>query len=122
MSMTRSCVRIARSLLSLPLDCAGDLVLTCTGDASRNRTLGFRLGSGETMADILESMHGAVAEGVATTKAAKALAEQLGVSTPIIVGLHSILHEGADVDDVISGLLCLPLSAELDGVFSLGIE
>ncbi|KAF6265825.1 NAD-dependent glycerol-3-phosphate dehydrogenase [Scenedesmus sp. NREL 46B-D3] len=92
----------------------GDLILTCTGDASRNRTLGYRLGQGESMASILAGMHGAVAEGVSTTRAAKLLADRLGLQVPIISGLYKILYEDADIDDVVRSLLCLPLTSELD--------
>eukprot|EP00775_Hariotina_reticulata_P007496 gene7496-7706_t len=82
-------------------------------------TLGYRLGKGESMQQIIESMQGAVAEGVQTTKAAKRLADKLGVSTPIIQGLYRLLFEGEDPDDMVSSLLCLPLTPELDGsVFS----
>lgn len=53
--------------------------------------MGLRLGRGESMQQIVDSMHGAVAEGVATTKAAKLLADKYGVPTPIIQGLYQIL-------------------------------
>lgn len=56
-----------------------------------DRTLGYRLGKGESMKQIIDSMQGAVAEGVQTTKAAKRLADKLGVSTPIIQGLYRLL-------------------------------
>ena len=55
----------------------GDLVLTCTGDLSRNRTVGFELGRGRTLPDIMASMH-SVAEGVKTTEATVALARKRG--------------------------------------------
>eukprot|EP00878_Enallax_costatus_P012437 GHUV01012988.1.p1 GENE.GHUV01012988.1~~GHUV01012988.1.p1 ORF type:complete len:373 (+),score=66.83 GHUV01012988.1:801-1919(+) len=113
--MTRLAVAKGANPLTLAgLGGMGDLVLTCTGDASRNRTLGFRLGHGESMQQIMDSMNGAVAEGVATTKAAKLLADKLRINTPIIQGLYQILFCGADIDDVVSGLLCLPLTPELD--------
>jgi glycerol-3-phosphate dehydrogenase (NAD(P)+) len=56
------------------------------------RTLGYRLGKGESMSSILEGMHGAVAEGVSTTRAAKLLADSLGLQVPIIQGLYKILY------------------------------
>ena len=60
----------------------GDLVLTCNGQLSRNRQVGFRLGRGESLADILASMN-MVAEGVKTTPAAMELAARLHVELPI---------------------------------------
>lgn len=56
------------------------------------RTVGYRLGQGESMQQIIDSMHGAVAEGVSTTKAAKMLADKLGLHTPIIQGLYRVLY------------------------------
>lgn len=62
------------------------------GDLSRNRTVGLKLGRGMKLPDIIESMHGAVAEGVLTSRAAHDLAKKLGVEVPIIDGIHSIIH------------------------------
>ncbi|MBW1710373.1 MAG: NAD(P)-dependent glycerol-3-phosphate dehydrogenase, partial [Deltaproteobacteria bacterium] len=64
----------------------GDLVLTCTGDLSRNRTVGYKLGQGMKIADILKDMK-QVAEGVKTTRSAKDLAEREGVDMPITAKL-----------------------------------
>ena len=61
----------------------GDLVLTCTGDLSRNRRVGIELGRGRELAEIVRDMH-QVAEGIRTTRAACALAAQHGVEMPII--------------------------------------
>ncbi|KAF8071031.1 aarF domain-containing protein kinase [Scenedesmus sp. PABB004] len=104
--------RCAADAAALPL--APPLARRCTGEASRNRTLGYRLGCGEAMEAVVESMHGAVAEGVPTARAAKLLADKLGVRCPIIQGLYRILFEGADIDETVTHLLCLPLTAELD--------
>ncbi len=71
----------------------GDLVLTCSSELSRNRTVGFRLGRGETLKDILASMK-MVAEGVLTTKAARVLAHTHRVEMPIVDEVHHILFEG----------------------------
>ena len=71
----------------------GDLVLTCTGSLSRNRTVGYRLGQSEALADILADMK-AVAEGVKTAGAVHALARRYGVEMPISEQVHAILHEG----------------------------
>ncbi|MSR23063.1 MAG: NAD(P)-dependent glycerol-3-phosphate dehydrogenase [Gemmatimonadetes bacterium] len=71
----------------------GDLVLTCTGDLSRNRTVGARLARGETLEAILADMQ-AVAEGVRTTPAVHALARKYGVEMPIVDQVYAILEEG----------------------------
>lgn len=73
----------------------GDLVLTCTGTLSRNRTVGYRLGQGEALEDIIEEMS-AVAEGVATTNAVHDLAAQYGVEMPIAEEVFGILTQGTD--------------------------
>jgi len=71
----------------------GDLVLTCTGDLSRNRTVGFRLGAGESLDDILGEMR-SVAEGVKTVSAVRELAEREGVEMPIVDEMHGVLVAG----------------------------
>jgi glycerol-3-phosphate dehydrogenase (NAD(P)+) len=70
----------------------GDLVLTCNSELSRNRTVGMRLGRGESLDEILASMK-MVAEGVKTTKAARQLARQHGVEMPIVEEVHLVLFE-----------------------------
>lgn len=74
----------------------GDLVLTCTGSLSRNRTVGVELGKGKKLPEILESLGGKVAEGVPTTKAALELARKHGVEMPITEQMERILDEGKD--------------------------
>ncbi len=71
----------------------GDLVLTCTGDLSRNRTVGVKLGEGQALADILADMK-QVAEGVKTTRSAYDLARREGVEMPITTEVFRILYEG----------------------------
>ena len=61
----------------------GDLVLTCTGGLSRNRSVGAELGRGKKLSDIISNMHGMVAEGVFTTTAAVGLAHARAVEMPI---------------------------------------
>jgi glycerol-3-phosphate dehydrogenase (NAD(P)+) len=82
----------------------GDLVLTCTGELSRNRTVGFRLGKGESLASILADMS-AVAEGVETARAAHHLALREGVEMPITGQVYAILVEGADPKEALSNLM-----------------
>lgn len=70
----------------------GDLVLTCTGSLSRNRTVGLEIGKGATLSEVLAGRE-TVAEGVVTTESAKALAEREGVDMPIISAVHRVLFE-----------------------------
>jgi len=74
----------------------GDLVLTCTGELSRNRTVGLRLGKGEKLKDILASMK-MVAEGVKTTKAVYELSKKYNIEMPIPNEVYYILYEDKDV-------------------------
>lgn len=89
----------------------GDLVLTCCGDASRNRTVGFRLGKGEKLKDILASMN-EVAEGVKTTLSAKNLADKLGVEMAITSEVYKMLYEDKDPKDVVKDLMGRDLKRE----------
>jgi glycerol-3-phosphate dehydrogenase (NAD(P)+) len=91
----------------------GDLVLTCSGDASRNRRVGLALGQGKKMPDILAEMK-QVAEGVKTAKVAKALAQKIGVDAPIIDVMYGVIHEGLPVRDAITMLLTRPARSERD--------
>ena len=70
----------------------GDLVLTCTGALSRNRTVGLEIGRGATLSEVLAGRE-TVAEGVVTTESAKALAEREGVDMPIVNAVHRVLFE-----------------------------
>ncbi len=83
----------------------GDLVLTCTGGLSRNRSVGVELGRGRKLPGILAGMHGMVAEGVFTTTAAVGLARAHGVEMPITEQMHAILHEGKSPHDAIYELM-----------------
>lgn len=73
----------------------GDLVLTCTGDLSRNRQVGLKLGQGKTLDEILSEMK-QVAEGVKTTTAVHHLAQRLNVELPITATMHAIIHDRKD--------------------------
>ncbi|SHJ50040.1 glycerol 3-phosphate dehydrogenase (NAD(P)+) [Malonomonas rubra DSM 5091] len=89
----------------------GDLVLTCTGDLSRNRTVGMELGKGRTLDDILAGMQ-MVAEGVKTTLSAYQLAQKLGVEVPIIEQMYQILYQEKDPRQAVSDLMLRDLKAE----------
>jgi glycerol-3-phosphate dehydrogenase (NAD(P)+) len=90
----------------------GDLVLTCTGGLSRNRSVGVELGRGRKLEDIIAGMHGTVAEGVLTTNAAVGLASSVGVEMPIIEQMHAILTRGKNPSDAIRDLMNRPLTQE----------
>jgi glycerol-3-phosphate dehydrogenase (NAD(P)+) len=83
----------------------GDLVLTCTGELSRNRSVGVELGRGRKLNDIIAGMHGMVAEGVRTTQAAVGLSRELGVEMPITEQMHLILQNGKAPRDAIYELM-----------------
>lgn len=82
----------------------GDLVLTCTGELSRNRTVGFRLGQGETLDEILRDMR-AVAEGVKTAEAVYELAGEYDVEMPITAEVHAMLLEGRHPRQALENLM-----------------
>jgi len=86
----------------------GDLVLTCTGSLSRNRTVGQALGQGRKLPEILESLGGKVAEGVRTSRAALGLARRHGIEMPITEQMELILNEGKDPREAIRNLMMRP--------------
>lgn len=90
----------------------GDLVLTCTGGLSRNRSVGIALGQGKKLDSIMAGMHGMVAEGVLTTNAAIGLAKRYGVEMPITEQMYAILHDGKSPHDAIRELMTRPGKAE----------
>ena len=92
----------------------GDLVLTCTGGLSRNRTVGVELGRGRQLPDIIAGMHGMVAEGVLTTSAAVGLAKTRGVEMPITEKMHAILHEGKSPREAIHELMTRGAKSETE--------
>jgi len=98
----------ARSQTLSGLAGMGDLVLTCTGGLSRNRTVGVELGRGRKLRDIMAGMHGMVAEGVLTTDAALGLAREHGIEMPITQQMHAILHEEKSPKDAIRELMSRP--------------
>jgi len=83
----------------------GDLVLTCTGGLSRNRSVGVELGRGKKLPEIMTAMHGMVAEGVFTTTAAVGLARARNVEMPITEQMHAILQEGKSPREAIQELM-----------------
>jgi glycerol-3-phosphate dehydrogenase (NAD(P)+) len=90
----------------------GDLVLTCTGELSRNRNVGMELGRGRKLSDIIASMHGMVAEGISTTQAAVGLAKARGVEMPIAEQMHAILDAGKSPTTAINDLMNRTVKSE----------
>ena len=86
----------AKPLTFLGLAGVGDLILTCTGDLSRNRTLGMRIAKGEKASEVIASQK-AVAEGYVTVKPAVQLAEKQGVDMPIARGVYKVCYEDANL-------------------------
>jgi len=91
----------------------GDLVLTCTGGLSRNRSVGVELGRGRKLPEILAGMHGMVAEGIFTTTAAVGLARARSVEMPITEQMHAILHQGKPPREAIHELMTRSGKSEL---------
>ena len=102
----------ARPLTFSGLAGLGDLVLTCTGDLSRNRTVGLKLGQGKSLAAILGEMN-MVAEGIKTTRSAWNLARKQGVDMPILEQIHAVLYDGKPCEAAVKDLLTRDLKEEL---------
>ncbi|MCD6497178.1 MAG: NAD(P)-dependent glycerol-3-phosphate dehydrogenase [Deltaproteobacteria bacterium] len=90
----------------------GDLVATCTSPLSRNHKVGVRLGKGEPLAEILDSMT-QVAEGVPTVAAVQQFAKQRHLNLPIVNGVHALVHEAMKPNDVMRLLMSIPVGQEL---------
>lgn len=121
MLITRGLAEIARLAIARgakPITLAGlsglgDLVLTCTGDLSRNRTVGVELGKGRRLAEILDGL-GHVAEGVKTARSAYELAKKLDVHMPISAEIYRVLYEDKPVAAALADLMALDLVEEFE--------
>jgi len=121
--ITRGLIEIARlgvalgasPLTFLGMAGVGDLVLTCTGDQSRNRTLGKQLAEGTDAATFLAARR-SVAEGFSTATAALALARKLGVDMPITEQVVAVLHEGRSVTEAFHRLVDREHKDEMHGL------
>jgi glycerol-3-phosphate dehydrogenase (NAD(P)+) len=117
--ITRGLAEIGRMAVKLganPMTLAGlagmgDLVLTCTGALSRNRTVGFKIGQGQKLPQILAEL-GEVAEGVNTTRSAHDLARREQVEMPITEGVHRLLFDDVDPRMAVYELMGRKLKAE----------
>ena len=101
----------ARKETFMGLSGLGDLVLTCTGDLSRNRQVGLKIGRGEKLEDILSNMK-MVAEGVKTCKALYSLGRLKGVEMPITEQVYKILYENKDPKTAVEELMLRKLKPE----------
>ena len=114
--MTRlACAMGADARTLAGLSGLGDLVLTCTCDSSRNRTVGMRLGRGEKLQEILSTL-GSVAEGVKTTASVLKLAATYGVEMPITVQVDKLLRGETSPRESLQALISRPLKKELEGL------
>jgi glycerol-3-phosphate dehydrogenase (NAD(P)+) len=114
--MTRLGVALgAEPLTFLGLAGVGDLVLTCTGDLSRNRTLGLRVAEGADPAAYLAAQR-SVAEGFSTAAAAYGLAQKVGVEMPITEQVYHVLHRGRSLLEAVRQLLERGYKEELLGI------
>ena len=114
--MTRLGVALgADPLTFLGMAGVGDLVLTCTGDLSRNRTLGKRIADGESPQAYLATQR-SVAEGFATSAAAYALSARTGVEMPVTEQVYHVLHRGRPLLEALRGLVTRDFKDELQGI------
>jgi glycerol-3-phosphate dehydrogenase (NAD(P)+) len=112
--MGRLALRLGAHPLTLSgLAGLGDLVLTCTGDLSRNRQVGLAIARGESVADAVRRL-GQVAEGIESARSAAALALQLGVDMPITTNVAGLLHGGKPARDAMDEILSRDARAERD--------
>ena len=119
--MARLAIARGGSALTLAgLSGMGDLVLTCTGDLSRNRTVGYELGKGRKLDEVLKSL-GHVAEGVRTAKSAYDLGLKMGVELPITREVYAVLYEGKSAQTAVVDLMERELGHEFDpNIFTPG--
>ena len=112
MLLTRSLAEMSRFAVSLGADPltflglagVGDLIVTCTSPLSRNYRVGYALGKGQALDDILDEL-GQVAEGINTLRLLKSEAERRDIYMPLVTGLYAILYERQSLEDVIGGLM-----------------
>ncbi|MFW6236909.1 MAG: NAD(P)H-dependent glycerol-3-phosphate dehydrogenase [Desulfosudaceae bacterium] len=119
--ITRGLAEIRRAGIALGADPhtfsglagVGDLILTCTGNLSRNYTVGKKLGEGLTIDEILSEMR-MVAEGVKTAKSVYNLSRKLGVEMPICNEVYAVIYEGVSAKDAVVRLMTRSLKNEID--------
>ena len=110
--MTRLCIAVGgKSDTMMGLSGMGDLMLTCGSLQSRNTSLGYALGQGQSLQTILQSRNN-VTEGVKNAQTIMDLADNLGVEMPIVSAVNQTLHHGVSIDESIKTLLSRPLKPE----------
>lgn len=110
--MTRLAVALGADPLTLSgLPGLGDLILTCTGELSRNRRIGVEIGRGRRLEEIVQGMR-MVAEGIKNSRAVYLLACRLGVEMPIVEQMHQVLYQGKRPADAVRDLMQRSLKAE----------
>ena len=90
----------------------GDLILTCSSPQSRNMSLGIAIGEGKTVAELMAGRK-TVAEGYYTSSVVAKICREENIDLPIVMAVNDILHEGKDVDKVITALLSRPFVSEI---------
>jgi glycerol-3-phosphate dehydrogenase (NAD(P)+) len=111
--MTRLAVRMGADPMTLAgLPGLGDLILTCTGDLSRNRTVGLQIASGKSLREITASTR-TVAEGVRNSRSLQSLAARLRVEMPIVEQMHQVLYAGKKPADAVRDLMQRSLKPEV---------
>lgn len=110
--MRLSVAKGARPETCMGLSGLGDLILTASSQQSRNYSLGYALGQGRRLADILAERR-AVTEGVATAASVIGLAARLGVEMPVCAAVEGMLHRDIGIEETIHGLLSRPFKTEL---------
>jgi glycerol-3-phosphate dehydrogenase (NAD(P)+) len=110
--MTRLAVRMGADSTTLAgLPGLGDLILTCTGDLSRNRTVGLQIASGKSLAEISGATR-TIAEGVRNTRSLHSLAGRLGVEMPIVEQMYGVLYAGKRPAEAVRDLMQRSLKSE----------
>ncbi|SCV67316.1 BQ2448_5962 [Microbotryum intermedium] len=109
----------ADPLTFLSLAGVGDLFLTCSSTKSRNFTVGERLGKGEELQHIIETL-GSVAEGVDTTKSAYSMVKEKGIDAPILEHVYRCLWEGETAGEMAKKLMSLRMMSEMEGIQDKG--
>jgi len=112
--MTRLSVKMGADPITLSgLPGLGDLVLTCTGQLSRNRKVGYELGRGRQLAEVVGGAR-TIAEGIRNTRTVRLLAERFGVEMPIVEQMYHVLYEGKGPLDAVRDLMVRTQKAEAD--------
>ncbi len=125
MLLTRSLAEMSRFAVSMGADPmtflglagVGDLIVTCSSPLSRNYRVGFALGKGQALDDILDNL-GQVAEGINTLRLLKAEAERREIYMPLVTGLYAIIYERKPAGEVIGSLMLAEQSRDVE--FSVG--